>query len=149
MRSDIQHHWNNQSLNYLKYDLLIHKMLYLCDDVTKYSEFFQVFRDLHKDLRCIDLSNLHSSSLASESASIVDHHKSCCIFLGYVEPGWMLEPTAQVQLRKLFRKFPVGIVSEFSESLPFSWKNEIDTIYTFKCLNPNGEPVSVNDGSSV
>jgi len=124
-------------------------MLYLCDDVTRYKEFFQVFRDLHKDLRCIDLSNLHSSLLATEATSIVDHHKYCCVFLGYIEPGWMLEPSTQVQLRKLFRKFPVGLVSEFSESLPFSWKNEIDTIYTFKSLQKNGESIAVHNGSSV
>ncbi len=124
-------------------------MLYICDDVTKYKEFFQVFRELHKDLRCIDLSNLHSSSLASEAASIVDHHKSCCVFLGYVEPGWMLDPSTQVQLRKLFRKFPVGVVSQFFESLPFSWKNEIDTLYTFKSLQKYGESITVNNGSSI
>jgi hypothetical protein len=124
-------------------------MIYLCDDVTKYKEFFTLFQELHKDLKCIDLSKLPSSTLATESASIVDHHKSCCIFLGYLEPGWMLDPSTQVQLRQLFRKFPVGIVTEFSESLPFSWKNEIDTLYTFKSLNKNGEPFPVNNGSII
>jgi hypothetical protein len=124
-------------------------MLYICDDVTKYKQFFTLFQEVHKDLKCIDLSKLPSSTLATESASIVDHHKSCCIFLGYVEPGWMLEPAVQVQLRKLFRKFPVGIVSQFSESLPFSWKNEIDIIYTSKWVHKNGETVSIDNGSSV
>jgi hypothetical protein len=124
-------------------------MLYVCDDVTKYKDFFQVFQDIHKDLRCIDLSNLQSSLLSVESTSICNHHKSCCVFLGYLEPGWMLEPTHQVQLRKLFRKFPVGIVTEFSESLPFSWKNEIDTIYTSKWVHKNGESVVIHNGSSV
>ncbi len=124
-------------------------MLYLCDDVTKYKDFFQVFCDIHKDLRCIDLSTLQSTSLAGESTSIVDHHKSCCVFLGYLEPGWMLDSSSQVQLRKLFRKFPVGIITEFSESLPFSWKNEIDTIYTFKSLQTNGEAKSIDNGCSL
>jgi hypothetical protein len=124
-------------------------MLYICDDVTKYKQFFTLFQEVHKDLKCIDLSKLPSSTLATESASIVDHHKSCCIFLGYVEPGWMLEPAVQVQLRKLFRKFPVGIVSQFSESLPFSWKNEIDIIYTSKWVHKNGETVSIDNGSSI
>lgn len=124
-------------------------MIYLCDDVTKYKQFFQVFRDLHKDLRCIDLSHLQSNSLAIEAMSILDHHKCCCIFLGYLEPGWMLDPSTQVQIRELFRSFPVGIVSEYFESLPFSWKNEIDTLYTFKSLHKNGESVSVNNGCSI
>ena len=124
-------------------------MIYLCDDVTKYKEFFTLFQELHKNLKCIDLSKLPSSTLASESDSIVTHHKSCCIFLGYLDPGWMLDPSTQVQLRQLFRKFPVGIVTEFSESLPFSWKNEIDTLYTFKSLNKNGESVIINNGSII
>jgi hypothetical protein len=124
-------------------------MIYLCDDITKYKQFFQTFQDLHKDLRCIDLSNLHSSLLAAEASSIVDHHKYCCVFLGYIEPGWMLDPSTQVQLRKLFRKFPVGLVSQFSESLPFSWKNEIDTLYTFKSVYSHGQPISIDNGSSV
>lgn len=123
-------------------------MIYLCDDIRKYKEFFQLFQELHKDLKCIDLSNLPTPSLAIEASSIVNHHKSCCVFLGYVEPGWMLDSSSQVQLRQLFRKFPVGIVTEFFESLPFSWKNEIDILYTFKSLQ-NGEAVSLNHGSSI
>jgi hypothetical protein len=107
------------------------------------------FKSIHPGLECIDLSKLHSSSLAAESMLIVDHHKSCCVFLGYVEPGWMLDIPSQVQLRHLIRKFPVGMISEFSESIPFSWKNEIDTIYTFKSVYANGHSNSLNDGSSV
>lgn len=124
-------------------------MLYLCDDVSRYKQFVDTFKELTKDLDCIDLSKLPSSSLATEANSIVEHHKSCCVFLGYVEPGWMLDSSSQVQLRKLFRKFPVGMVCEFSESVPFSWKNEIDTIYTSKWVHKNGETVSVYNGSSV
>ena len=124
-------------------------MIYLCDDVTNYKDFVEKFKEITKDLDCIDLSKLPSSSLATEANSIVEHHKSCCVFLGYVEPGWMLDASSQVQLRKLFRKFPVGIVTQFSESLPFSWKNEINTIYTSKWVHKNGESVSVNNGSSL
>lgn len=124
-------------------------MLYICDDVSCYSDFLDIFKHITKDLDCIDLSKLPSSSLALESNSIVEHHKSCCVFLGYVEPGWMLESVQQVQLRKLIRKFPVGIVTHFSESIPFSWKNEIDTIYTSKWVHKNGESVIIHNGSSV
>jgi len=124
-------------------------MIYLCDDVTKYKDFFTLFQSLHKHLECIDLSKLPSSVLATEATSIVEHHKSCCVFLGYVEPGWMLDNSSQVQLRKLFRKFPVGIVTQFSESLPFSWKNEIDTLYTFQSTHGNGESNSIDNGCTI
>jgi hypothetical protein len=124
-------------------------MIYLCDDILRYTQFFTHFKSLHSEFECIDLSKIHSNLLAKEAALIVEHHKHCCIFLGYVEPGWMLDPTSQVQLRELFRKFPVGIVVEFSESLPFSWKNEIDTIYTSKWVHKNAEPVVIHNGSPV
>lgn len=124
-------------------------MLYICDTVQKYDYFFNIFKSLHKDLECIDLSKIPSNSLATECNSIVEHHRQCIIFLGYLEPGWMLDNSSQVQIRKLFRKFPVGLVIEFSESLPFSWKNEIDTIYTFKSLYKHGESNSIHNGSSL
>ena len=100
-------------------------------------------------MRFVDLSKITSDLLATESDAIVQHHKDCCIFLGYLEPGWMLEPTHQTRLRKLFRKFPVGLVTNYTESLPYSWKNEIDIIYTYKDLKNHGESNSVHDGSSV
>lgn len=61
----------------------------------------------------------------------------------------MLEPAHQTRIRKLFRKFPVAIMTHFVESLPFSWKNEIDTLYTDAPLNKNGKANSFNDGSSI
>lgn len=124
-------------------------MIHLCDSIQKYKWFAEHFRSLYKDLECIDLSKLHSSLVAKEASLIVEHHKSCCVFLGHLEPGWMLDPASQVQLRELFRKFPVGMVTQFSESLPFSWKNEIDIVYTSKWVHTNAESNSIHDGSPV
>lgn len=107
-------------------------MLYISTDIVKYKDFLGLFKETFKDLECIDLSKIVSTNLADECMSIVDHHKECCVFLGYLEPGWMLEPQNQTRIRKLFRKFPVGIVTRFTESLPYSWKTEIDVIYMFK-----------------
>jgi hypothetical protein len=77
------------------------------------------------------------------------HHTNCCIFLGYLEPGWMLEPTHQTRIRKLFRKFPVAMTTHFVESIPFSWKNEIDIYYTQEELNKDGQTNFVDNGSSL
>jgi hypothetical protein len=107
-------------------------MLYVSTNIEKYSEFAEEFRKTHESLEFIDLSKVESVSLADACSNIVNHHKSCAVFLGYLEPGWMLDPQSQTRIRRLFRKFPVGLVVHFTESLPFSWKNEIDTIYTFK-----------------
>ena len=86
--------------------------------------------DLNSSKTCLDLSKVPSSQLAFESTSIVNHHSSCAVFLGYLEPGFMLDGPSQTILRKLFRKFDVAVVSQFPESIPFSWKNEINTLYT-------------------
>ncbi len=107
-------------------------MLYISTNITKYKEFLSIFKEQFKDKECIDLSKVCSVNLAEECSSIVDHHKDCIVFLGYLEPGWMLDLQSQTRLRKLFRKFPVAMLTNFTESLPFSWKTEIDIIYTFK-----------------
>ena len=122
-------------------------MLFVSSNIQKYQEFREIFRKTHDAIQFLDLSRLSSSQLASEVDSIVDHHTTCCVFLGYLEPGWMLDLTHQIRIRKLFRKFPVAFVTNFVESIPFSWKNEIDTFYTDCPVNGNTN--SLNDGSSV
>jgi hypothetical protein len=124
-------------------------MLYVSSNLKQYSEFKELFKSEHSELQYIDLSRVPSSKLVEECESILIHHAKCCIFMGYLEPGFMLEPTHQTRIRRLFRKFPVGMITNFVESLPFSWKNEIDTFYTELPLNKNGKANSVDNGGSV
>ena len=124
-------------------------MLYVSSNLKQYSEFKDLFKLEHSELQYIDLSRVPSCKLVEECESILIHHAKCCIFLGFLEPGFMLEPTHQTRIRKLFRKFPVGILTNFVESLPFSWKNEIHTFYTETPLNKNGKANTVDNGSSI
>lgn len=124
-------------------------MLIVSTNVSKYDDFKNLFVSTYSDKQLIDLSKVPSAKLADESDSIISHHSNCIIFMGYLEPGWMLEPTHQTRIRKLFRKFPVAIVTNFVESIPFSWKNEIQTFYTDNPLNKNGTANSFNDGGFV
>ncbi len=124
-------------------------MLYLCTNITQFQPFLEMFRKRNETLRFVDLSKLSPESLAIECDSIVQHHKDCCVFLGYLEPGWMIEPSHQTRIRKLFRKFPVGLVLHYVESLPHSWKNEIDVVYTYNDLKTHGESDSIDNGGSV
>ena len=121
-------------------------MLWISTDILKIAQFREKFQS---SFSCtfLDLSKVPSSNLASESSSIVDHHSDCCIFLGYLEPGFMLDNSSQTILRKLFRKFPVAIVCNFIESLPFSWKNEIEFLFTPQLSN--GSPNSIDNGSAL
>lgn len=73
----------------------------------------------------------------------------CAVFLGYLEPGWMIESSHQTLIRSVIRKFPTAMVSNFVESISYSWKNEIDTVYTYAPLNKNGNSDSLNNGCFV
>jgi len=119
-------------------------MLYVCSSIKKYQVFHEKFQEMHDTV--IDLSKVPSADLANECDSIASHHTDCAVFMGYLEPGWMIEPSHQTRIRKLIRKFNVGLVCYFPESLPFSWKTDIHTFYT---ENPNGGSDSVNNGSSL
>jgi hypothetical protein len=124
-------------------------MLFVSTNLSNFNEFKEMFKDLYNDKTFLDLSKVPLDELAIESMAIVNHHSNCAIFLGHLEPGFMLDSISQVILRKLIRKFPTGIICKFTESLPFSWKNEIDTLYIQKPLNSNGSTSFINDGSSL
>lgn len=104
-------------------------MLWACSDVTRFTEFRTVFEALNPNKEFVDLSRIQPSLLQEHAESILTHHQNATIFLGYLEPGWMLDPHHQTLMRELFRKFPVGFVFDTPESIPFSWKNEIEVMY--------------------
>ena len=122
-------------------------MLYISNNLSKFHEFSEHFQKTHGTKKFIDLSKVALSDLATECDSVVAHHKDCIVFLGYLEPGWMLDSCSQTKLRKLIRKFSVAIVCYFLESLPFSWKNEIDILYLKD--SKNGSAPIVDNGSSL
>lgn len=95
----------------------------------------------------IDLSKIPSDQLADECDRILQHHAGCILFLGFVEPGWMLDPRHEARIRLAIRKFESHIVTLHLESLPFAWKNEIDTLYTKD--SKDGCPKTINDGCVV
>lgn len=116
-------------------------MLYVCSSLKKYQEFRDQFQKTH------DLSKVPSSQLADECDSILAHHSKGFVFLGYLEPGWMLESSHQTRIRKLFRKFDVSLVCYFPESLPHSWKTEIHTFYVDS--PQHGDSNSIHDGGAL
>ena len=122
-------------------------MLYISTNLDKFQEFSELFQKTHESHRFIDLSKVPLAELANECDSVVAHHKNCIVFLGYIEPGWMLDSSSQTRLRKLIRKFPVGMICYFLESLPFSWKNEIDILYLKNSKHAN--TTTVNNGGSL
>jgi hypothetical protein len=104
-------------------------MLWVCTDIAKFTEFKKVLRGSHENVKFVDLSIVSSDSLMEQADAIMQHHTRACVFLGYLEPGWMLDSSCQIVLRKLIRTHEVGMLCHYPESLPFSWKNEIEVLY--------------------
>ena len=95
----------------------------------------------------IDLSKIPTSRLADECDSILDHHNESVIFFGFLEPGFMLEPKHEARIRKCIRKFECHLICFHLESLPFSWKNEIDIVYSKN--EKNGNTKTINNGCTL
>lgn len=122
-------------------------MLFVYSDLKQYKTIHDAWKAKYHDSLLIDLSKHPISELADQAEQIVSHHSNCSVFLGYLEPGWMLESTHQTRMRGLFRKFPVCMLTKFVDSIPYSWKNEIDTYYP---VNPNnGISNFIDNGSSL
>jgi len=104
-------------------------MLFVCTDVSKFQRFKEKFKTQNMNVQFHDLSKLPSENLAQDCMGILNHYDTSAVFLGYIEAGWMLNPTNNIFLRYLIRKFPVGIVCNYTDSIPYAWKNGIDTLY--------------------
>jgi hypothetical protein len=124
-------------------------MLWVCNDIAQYKSFKSKFQERHASLPWMDVSTAPLSELLDQCEAILAHHHSACVFLGYLEPGWMLEPTHQTRLRALFRKYPVGMACHFPKSLPFSWKNEIEVWIPLNRTHEDGSTDTLNDGSAL
>lgn len=124
-------------------------MLYISTDIRRFDTFKQKFKSEHERGQYIDLSKIPSYDLLTEVSNAEQHIAEASIFLGYLEPGWMLMPQYQTLMRHAIRKFRIGMVCHYLESLPHSWKNEIHTLYTVNPNKKNGDSQAFNDGSTV
>ena len=95
----------------------------------------------------VDLSRIPSNELADECDNILNHHKECKIFFGFLEPGFMLDLKHEARIRRCIRKFDCHLICFHLESIPFSWKNEIDIVYTK--TEKNGHSEIIDNGSSL
>lgn len=95
-------------------------MLEVCTNLQKTEEFAKRF--------LINISHIPSSEILTQCEIMLQHHSDTSIFLGFLEPGWMLSADAQTRMRPVFRKFKVGFTCVHLESIPFSWKNEIESV---------------------
>jgi hypothetical protein len=124
-------------------------MLWVSTEILEFKRFRDTFRSANEECDFIDLSGIPTHDLIDNCESILSHHKKSCIFLGFLEPGWMMDVMHQTRMRSVFRSRHVAFVCNHVESIPYSWKNGIEFLYVSKPNLENGDPQSVHDGSSV
>jgi len=95
----------------------------------------------------IDMSKIPSEKIADECDNILQHHKTCKLFFGYLDVGWMLDPKHEARIRNCIRKFEVHMITFHLDSVPHSWKNEINTLYVQNIKN--GRTEVINDGCAL
>jgi hypothetical protein len=108
---------------------------------------YPVAFDLIRKKCTIDISKLSSENLADECEKILQHHTECVLFLGYLDVGWMLDPKHEARIRRAIRKFETHLVSFHLESIPHSWKNEIEMLHVQE--DKNGDTKTIDNGSAV
>jgi len=59
----------------------------------------------------------------------------------------MLDPKYEARIRNTIRKFDVYMITFHLDSVPHSWKNEIDTLYVERVENGGSE--IVNNGCTI
>jgi hypothetical protein len=124
-------------------------MLWVSSDICRFGQFRDTFRSSFSEREFVDLSKVPSCDLMEQCEAIASHQTRSCVFLGYLEPGWMLEPMHQTRIRKLIRTCPVSFVCFYTESIPFAWKNEIESLVVFTGTTENGDASSIDNGGSV
>lgn len=95
----------------------------------------------------IDMSKIPIERLADECDNILQHHKTCKLFFGYLDVGWMLDPKHEARIRNCVRKFEVHMITFHLDSVPYSWKNEIDTLHVSRL--ENGDSEVINNGCAI
>lgn len=95
----------------------------------------------------IDMSKLPADRIADECDNIVQHHKNVKLFLGYLDVGWMLDARHEARIRNAIRKFDVYMITFHLESLPHSWKNEINTVYVRNLKD--GDAKIIDNGCAI
>jgi hypothetical protein len=93
------------------------------------------------------MSKIPSEKIADECDNILQHHKTCKLFFGYLDVGWMLDPKHEARIRNCIRKFEVHMITFHLDSVPHSWKNEINTLYVQN--TKNGRTEVINDGCAL
>ena len=71
----------------------------------------------------LDLSKVTTDSLPTAINDFCDHHKTGHIYIGYLDPLYMLHPMEETVMRRGFCQCDMSIVVSNPYILPLSWKN--------------------------
>ena len=80
----------------------------------------------------IDLSALRPSDLVSTLETICQHKTATDVWIGFIDPLWMLTEPERIRMRDCIRKLNVTMVCSNPRLLPLSWKAEIANLIVYE-----------------
>ena len=100
-------------------------IVYASLDIPKAVQMVQ-----EKETGFIDLSKIPSSELAEQTETIRTHQKEqTSIYLGFLDPLFMLTPYHETILRRSIQSCRVVLVCSDPTALSFFWKNGIEELH--------------------
>lgn len=107
-----------------------------------------------KERNVIDLSNTPSARLAEQANTVRTHQTSMTtIYLGFLDPLFMLTPHHETLLRKVIDACRVILLTSDPGALSLFWKNGISELHLYGTRqgedDNSGRPKIVDDGGVV
>jgi hypothetical protein len=82
-----------------------------------------------RETNMIDISSIPSADLVEHVETIRTHQKiQTTIYLGFLDPIWMLSPYHETLLRRAIRECRLILLTSDPTLLSFSWKNGLDSL---------------------
>ena len=91
----------------------------------------------------LDLSNLTPSNLVDTLETICQHKTSSNIWIGFLDPLWMLTEPERIRMRTCIRKLEITMTCSNPRLLPYSWKAEIRKLFIYE--DQNEKPLTAEE----
>jgi hypothetical protein len=90
------------------------------------------FSTLNLPKGILDIASLCPSELVQTLETICQHKSTATVWVGYLDPLWMLTEPERIRMRECIRKLTVYMVCSNPRLLPMGWKMELQDVYVYE-----------------
>jgi hypothetical protein len=83
-----------------------------------------------------DLSNLRPADMLDTLETICQHKSVDKVWVGFLDPLWMLTEPERIRMRDCIRKLEITMVCSNPRALPYSWKAEMTKLLVYENEKP-------------